>query len=121
MDTSRVDGVKAPQHRGTPRSRLVDDFRHLIFGDALDGDVGYRFFLSSFEDLRVLPCPNFVEDVVLVHGFLRLLWAVASACLAARGCCAGCPSGRYRVVCQVLRGPCARSVLRLQAFGAGAA
>ena len=22
MDTSRVDGVKAPQHRGTPRSRL---------------------------------------------------------------------------------------------------
>jgi hypothetical protein len=22
MDTSRVDGVKAPQHRGTPRTRL---------------------------------------------------------------------------------------------------
>ena len=22
MDTSRVDGVKAPQHRGTPRSRF---------------------------------------------------------------------------------------------------
>jgi len=47
--------------------------------------------------------------------------AVASACRAARGCCAGCPGGRYGVFCQVLRGPCARSVLRLRAFGAGAA
>ncbi len=25
MDTSRVDGVKAPQHRGTPRSRRAAD------------------------------------------------------------------------------------------------
>ena len=39
-----------------------------------------------------------------------LLWA--SACLAARGCGAGCPSGRYRVFYRVLRGPCARCVLR---------
>ena len=23
MNTSRIDGVKAPQHRGTPRSRLL--------------------------------------------------------------------------------------------------
>mgnify|MGYP003313038782 CR=1 FL=1 len=26
MDTSRVDGVKAPQHRGTPRSHQVESF-----------------------------------------------------------------------------------------------
>ena len=45
MDTSRVDGVKAPQHRGTPRShreagpervaqlRLVDDHDELVRDD----------------------------------------------------------------------------------------
>ena len=26
MDTSRIDGVKAPQHRGTPRSHLIESF-----------------------------------------------------------------------------------------------
>ena len=50
---------------------------------------------------------------------VQVLWAAVG--LAARGWCAGCPSGRYRVFYQVLRGRCARSVLRLQAFGAGAA
>ena len=28
MDTSRVDGVKAPQHRGTPRSRVIQVSQH---------------------------------------------------------------------------------------------
>ena len=31
MDTSRIDGVKAPQHRGTPRSHLFRrDFSELV-------------------------------------------------------------------------------------------
>ena len=76
---------------------LVDDFRHLVLGDALDGDVGHGFFLSTFEDLRVLPCPNFVEDVVLVHGFFvgaALVWAASPHGYRLRGCperarCAG--------------------------------
>ena len=39
MDTSRVDGVKAPPHDGTPRSRLarvqhvVDVFHEALLGD----------------------------------------------------------------------------------------
>ena len=37
MDTSRIDGVKAPQHRGTPGSDL-------IFFDFLAEDVELRFF-----------------------------------------------------------------------------
>jgi len=115
MDTSRIDGVKAPQHRGTPRSHLVDDFRHLIFGDALHRDVGHGLLLAPLEDLGVLAGADLVEDVVLVHGFLCLLWAGASACLAARGCGAGCPSGRVRVFCQVLRVPLLRRA-DLQAF-----
>ena len=28
MDTSRVDGVKAPQHRGTPRSHFPSSHSH---------------------------------------------------------------------------------------------
>ena len=49
---------------------LVHDFRHLVLGDALDGDVRDRFFLSSLEDLGVLPCPNFVEDGTCPYCFL---------------------------------------------------
>ena len=29
METSRVDGVKAPQHRGTPRSHFPSSHSHL--------------------------------------------------------------------------------------------
>ena len=31
MDTSRVDGVKAPQHRGTPRSHLRFSYPTSVF------------------------------------------------------------------------------------------
>jgi hypothetical protein len=37
MDTSRIDGVKAPQHRGTPRSHLFRlEFCRIVFSDNLD-------------------------------------------------------------------------------------
>ena len=81
MDTSRIDGVKAPQHRGTPRSRLVDDFAHLVLGDALDGHVRDGLLLAALEDLGVLAGADLVEDVVLVHCLflvlLCVLWASA--------------------------------------------
>jgi hypothetical protein len=81
MDTSRIDGVKAPQHFKTPRSRFIYYFTHLVLRDALDGDVGHGLFLSSFKHLGVLAGADLVEDVVLVHClFLVLLcglWASA--------------------------------------------
>ena len=36
MDTSRIDGVKAPQHRGTPSSHLQDGLDALLFFDGLE-------------------------------------------------------------------------------------
>ena len=36
MDTSRIDGVKAPQHRGTPSSHLEDRLDPLLLLDGLE-------------------------------------------------------------------------------------
>ena len=40
MDTSRVDGVKAPQHRGTPRSRLPREVHGVHVRDELQSASG---------------------------------------------------------------------------------
>jgi hypothetical protein len=49
MDTSRIDGVKAPQHRGTPRSHLA---RLEAVVEAQSADVAVR---ADALDARHLP------------------------------------------------------------------
>ena len=48
MDTSRVDGVKAPQHRGTPRSHIT----HLEIFHGLRGRHLYFEFFEHDLELR---------------------------------------------------------------------
>ena len=50
MDTSRVDGVKAPQHRGTPRSHIT----HLEIFHGLRGrHLYFQFFQHDLELFEV--------------------------------------------------------------------
>jgi len=67
VETSRVDGVKAPQHRGTPRSHDVVVDR---LGHADDGH-GVVVALQVLGDLRGLGigvvAADRVEDGHLVH------------------------------------------------------
>ena len=67
MDTSRVDGVKAPQHRGTPRSHdvVVDRLGHADDGD---GVVVALEVLGDLGRLRVrVVAADRVEDGHLIH------------------------------------------------------
>ena len=64
MDTSRVDGVKAPQHRGTPRShreagpervaqlRLVDNHNKLVRDD-LDHLLSQQSAAAALDQVEV--------------------------------------------------------------------
>ena len=62
MNTSRVDGVKAPQHRGTPRSHVrrlqvaVDDALETDDGDALDVSFDALDMNMDAYDLGVPRC-----------------------------------------------------------------
>ena len=49
MDTSRVDGVKAPQHRGTPRSLTFSNFQTDLYfpSSAWPGPLNYKSVPSS--------------------------------------------------------------------------
>ena len=58
MDTSRADGVKAPQHRGTPRSHaMAHEFRRPagpVVVAHLEADA-VVYFLKVREAARILP------------------------------------------------------------------
>ena len=77
MDTSRVDGVKAPQHRGTPRSLTFSNFQTGPYFPswAWPGPLDYKSVLSSkrtvddyWEPAREL-VPGLVEAAAAAAGF----------------------------------------------------
>ena len=103
MDTSRVDGLKAPQHRGTPRSHVAHfKIFHGLRGRHLDLQLlehDLELFEVDFSGaVRVEPLKNFFRghlrpvDAVVVVVLLFLLRRLASRarglgvdCLVIRG------------------------------------
>ena len=63
MDTSRVDGVKAPQHRGTPRSH------HVVVALLIKKII-------EFDDVRVVHAPQHGDLLVQRVDVLLLELAV---------------------------------------------
>ena len=53
MDTSRIDGVKAPRHRGTPSSHLQDGLDAFFFFDGFQSRF-FTFSLNFFQDRLTL-------------------------------------------------------------------
>ena len=89
MDTSRVDGVKAPQHRGTPRSHVAHlEIFHGLRGRHLDLQLlehDLELFEVDFSGaVRVEPLKNFFRghlrpvDAVVVVVLLFLLGRLSS-------------------------------------------
>ena len=81
MDTSRVDGVKAPLHNGTPRSRELLLVLHTV--GAVDG--GHP--LDDREDQRVALAVVYPQ--ILLYFFARLALRFYFAADGAHGWCVG--------------------------------
>ena len=106
MDTSRVNGVKAPQHRGTPRSHILDELDAVRFMrmrlDKNEAEVRVDEHRGAHLLFRLLELAAVGEAADLAHPCLL----APAGCLAAAGvslvawvgavpCGAADPSGRH--------------------------
>jgi len=70
MDTSRVDGVKAPQHRGTPRSHLRFSYSRRV----LELHISH---VSEDEEVRVVAYDQgFSSTSIYCHALIRFFGAL---------------------------------------------